>query len=209
MRTILFLHGWGASPDSFVAIRKYFDNEYCTIAPALPTPPDEVWTLNDYVDYVQMILQRNNITKCDIVAHSFGARVAVLLAKRGMVGKMVITGGAGLRPRFNLWVWLKIKIYKIFKLGKGSTDYKKLNANGKATFNNIIRRDLATEISTLDVPTLLITGERDRATPPYMAKRWARVAGNARYKIYKGCGHFAYLDNPTRFIKDAREFLHE
>jgi pimeloyl-ACP methyl ester carboxylesterase len=209
MKIILFLHGWGATGESFAPVKKFFSNFASVLAPDMPCPPDTIWQLEDYVSYVKKILRQNKVTQCDIIAHSFGARVAVLLAAREpqLVGKMVIVGGAGLKPRFNLRVWLKVKLYKIFKWGKGSTDYRKLSPSGKATFNNIIRRDLAPEIAGLRVPTLLITGERDRATPPYMAKRWAKLCKTAAARIYKNCGHYAYLDSTALFIRDAEEFL--
>jgi pimeloyl-ACP methyl ester carboxylesterase len=211
MRTILFLHGWGGAGGSFAPVAKYFSNFYNTLSPDMPCPPADIWTLDDYVSYIEDILQKNSVTRCHIVAHSFGARVAVLLAARnpGLTDKMVVTGGAGLKPRFNLCVWLKIKLYKVFKLGAGSRDYRELTANGKTTFQNIVTRDLAPEIAALTVPTLLIYGGRDKATPPYMAAAWAKLCRTAEYKIYPKYGHFAYLDNLPAFIHDVQEFLCE
>ena len=177
----------------------------------MPCPPDVPWTLYDYVRFIKNILNENSVSRCHIVAHSFGARVAVLLAKEmpELVDKMVITGGAGLLPRFNLWVWLKLKYNKYIKKLPGSCDYRDLTPAGKITFNNIIRRDLAYEIGRITNPTLLITGSKDTATPPYMAKRWAKLCLSAKYKIYKNAGHFAYLYDTARFIRDTEEFLNE
>jgi pimeloyl-ACP methyl ester carboxylesterase len=209
VETILFLHGWGGNSDSFAPIVNYFSKYYKVLSPTMPSEAETqtVWTLDDYVNYIARILADNNIAKCHIIAHSFGARVAVLLARKHIVDKMVIVGGAGLKPRFNIITWTKIKLYKWLKIGHGSSDYQKLTAAGKKTFINIISRDLSPEIQNAAVPTLLITGASDTATPPYMAKRWAKLCKNAAYKIYKNCGHFAYLDNPVRFIKDTQKFL--
>ncbi|MDR1917915.1 MAG: alpha/beta hydrolase [Christensenellaceae bacterium] len=275
METILFLHGWGGNEHSFAPIEKYFGRYFQTLCPAMPCPPDEVWTLDDYVMSVEKLLAENNVTKCHIICHSFGARVAVLLINKNphLVGKLIVTGGAGLKPRFNLRIWAKIKIYKIKKrlFGRakgGSADYRKLTPNGKKTFNNIVGRDLCNEIKKVKTPTLLIYGAKDRATPVYMAKRWAKLCGaklckadghgangvvaneygvvgdnangggvnsgkvklcgaelcnadghgvnvggaklcgvTCEYKIYKNCGHFAYLEDTGRFIADAEKFL--
>jgi pimeloyl-ACP methyl ester carboxylesterase len=214
MDTILFLHGWGGDSRSFALVEKYFSGFYKTISPSMPCPPDEVWTLDDYVVYIENILHEQEVTKCHVIAHSFGARVAVLLGIKNpeLIDKMIIADGAGLRPRFSFRVWLKIKLYKIKKMlfknaEGGSRDYRKLSPNGKVTFRNIIKRDLSAEIGGLNIPTLLIYGGRDRATPPYMAKRWVKLCPVAELKIYKNCGHFAYLDDTARFINDARGFL--
>jgi pimeloyl-ACP methyl ester carboxylesterase len=137
----------------------------------------------------------------------------VLLARQPkLADKLIVCGGAGIKPRFNLWIWAKIKIYKIKKrlFGRavgGSADYRNLTENGKKTFNNIIRRDLSAEIKAIKTATLLIYGQGDRATPPYMARRWAKLSSVARYKIYRSAGHFAYLDNPDQFVKDVKDFI--
>jgi pimeloyl-ACP methyl ester carboxylesterase len=214
MDTILFLHGWGGNERSFAPVEKYFGRYYRTFCPPLPCPPDTVWTLNDYVIYIEDFLAKNSITKCCIICHSFGARVAVLLMTKNprLADKLIVADGAGLKPRFNLRIWLKIRIYKLKKrlFGRangGSPDYRRLPPNGKMTFNNILGCDLRGEIKKIKTPTLLIYGARDRATPPYMAKRWAKLCPAAEYKIYKNCGHFAYLDNTAQFIKDCAQFI--
>ena len=45
------------------------------------------------------IIRRLNLAPCDIVAHSFGARVAILLAATypELVGRMILTGAAGIK----------------------------------------------------------------------------------------------------------------
>ncbi len=214
MKTILFLHGWGGNENSFALVKKYFENEYRVLSPVMPCPPEEVWTMREYADCIKKYLSDNNVDNCYVIAHSFGARVVSILASENkeLFDKIIITGGAGLRPRFNLNIWLKIVLYKIRKkifgyANGGSKDYIKLTDNGKATFNNIIKNDLSVEISKIQNPTLLITGEKDKATPVYMAKRWTKLSASARYKIYKNAGHFAYLEQSTKFIKDVREFF--
>ncbi|MDR0384020.1 MAG: alpha/beta hydrolase [Christensenellaceae bacterium] len=189
MKTILFLHGWGGNSNSFLPIINYFKNFYNCIAPTFPIPENKVFILKDFVAMVQDI-------KCDyIIAHSFGARIAVFLNCE----KMVITGGAGLKPKTNLIKWIKKKL-KI-----PSADYRVLNNLQKQTFKNIINYDISKDIK--QTPTLLICGQRDKATPVYMAKKWHKINGNSILKIYKNCGHFAYLENKERFIKDVEQFL--
>jgi pimeloyl-ACP methyl ester carboxylesterase len=235
METILFLHGWGGNSQSFVLIERYFAKTYNIICPSMPcfqsddgngnskslscviesqSLPEKPWTLDDYVLYIESILREKNVSKCNIIAHSFGARVAVLLINKNpaLVNKMVIVGGAGLKPRLNLFIWLKIKFYKIKKrlfrdATGGSSDYKALTPNGKIAFQNIIKRDLSFEIKSVKVPTLLIYGKHDRSTPPYMGRRFAKLCQTAKLKIYKNCGHFAYLEQPSRFITDCKDFF--
>ncbi|MDR0461840.1 MAG: alpha/beta hydrolase [Christensenellaceae bacterium] len=209
MEHIVFLHGWGANSGTFTGIAKFFESTHECIFIDFDCNPGTVMDLDDYADYVEAQLIEKRVTRCHIIAHSFGARVAVLLARRNphMVKRMVLTGAAGLKPRFNLKIWSKIKLYKMFGIGKGSFDYARLCANGKRTFKNIIHRDLSFEISYLETPTLLIFGAKDKSTPIYMAKRWTKLCRSAILKTYAGAGHFAFLDDPQKFIHDAYKFL--
>jgi len=221
MTTILFLHGWGGNADSFAPISQYFAHAcdesgepYQVLAPTLPCPPSEVYTLEDYADDVDKFLQEHQVARCVVVAHSFGARlVAVLNARHPkLFTKIVITGGAGLKPCWRLSVWLKIRWYKLcrrwgWQVKGGSTDYRKLDANGKRTFQNIVNRDLTDEIKQITAPTLLVWGARDRATPLDQFRRWAQLLPQSRKVLYRRAGHFAYLDCTARFIGDVMHFL--
>jgi pimeloyl-ACP methyl ester carboxylesterase len=211
MTPIVFLHGWGTDSTSFNIISRFFALTRDCIFIDFNCNPDRAMTLEDYVKFVEHRLVVQRVTHFNIIAHSFGARVAVLLALRNphMVRKMVLTGAAGIRPKKSFIVWSKIRLYKMFGIGKGSADYAKLSKTGKITFQNIIRKDLKYEISLLKTPTLLIHGTKDKSTPPYMAKRWTKLHGASILKLYRGAGHFAFLDRPEQFISDAHNFLED
>jgi pimeloyl-ACP methyl ester carboxylesterase len=209
MLPILFLHGWGTNSASFTPILNFFKTQTTCITVDFDCNPAVVMTLNDYVDIAERELIKNKVTKCHIIAHSFGARVAVLLALRNphIIERMCLTGAAGLKPRFNLKRFIKIKLYKIFKIGHGSADYKILSTTGKQTFKNIIMRDLHAEIKQVSQKTLLIFGKKDKSTPIYMAKRWTKAQKQSILKIYPSAGHCAFLDNTALFVTDAYKFL--
>jgi pimeloyl-ACP methyl ester carboxylesterase len=221
MPTILFLHGWGGNADSFAPISQYFaratatnGEPYQILAPSLPCPPSKVYNLEDYADDVDKLLQTYNVAHCIVIAHSFGARLVAILNARHpkLFTKIVITGGAGLKSRCNLCVWWKICWYKFrrrlgWRVTGGSADYRRLDANGKQTFQNIIRRDLTWEVRQIKVPVLLIWGARDQDTPLNQLRRWRKLLPQAKTIIYHRCGHFAYLENTARFIQDVTHFL--
>ena len=211
MTPIIFLHGWGTDQKSFAPVRRFFESNYKCIFVDFDCNPSKPMVLEDYAEYVEQILIREKITHCYIIAHSFGARVAALLGVRNphMIRRMVLTGAAGLRPRFNIKTFAKIRLYKMFKIGKGSSDYRNLSKSGKITFQNIILRDLSYEITRLKIPTLLIYGRGDKSTPIYMGKRWTRLQKSSILKVYAEAGHYTFVDSPARFILDAHKFLKE
>ena len=210
MENILFLHGWGGNENSFAPILPFLKTKYRCICVGMPREPDTPWTLEDYVKLVFEELDRLGIDKTHIVAHSFGARVTALLVTQQpeRFDKLLLAGPAGIKPRFSLWRWFKIRLHKwkIIK-GKGSEDYRVLSQNGKITFQNIIKRDLVPEISQIKHQTLIIWGTKDKAIKKYMVKRWTKLNQYTTLKKYENAGHFCYLDEPTRFIVDIEEFL--
>jgi pimeloyl-ACP methyl ester carboxylesterase len=176
----------------------------------MPREAEEPWTLEDYADLVIRELDERNITKTHIIAHSFGARVAALLVNMQpeRFGKIVLAGPAGIRQRFNLWRWVKVRLHKRGVIrSKGSADYRTLSLNGKITFQNIIRRDLVAEISGIAKSTLIIWGTKDKSIKKYMVKRWTKLNTYTTMKSYKNAGHFCFLDEPARFVVDVEEFI--
>lgn len=217
MENLLFLHGWGGNDKSFAAVEPYFRANFNCIFVRFPCfqktdkdLPLKPYTLEDYAAEVVKTLDENKINKCHIIAHSFGCRVAVLLANSypQRFGKLILTGPAGIPKRFSLRLKIKIWLHKIgiIKL-RGSQDYRALTDIGKITFQNIIKRDLRPEIKKVKHRTLIIWGDRDSSVRRYMVKVWTNLNSNTKLIIYKGAGHFCYLDAPARFIIDAQEFL--
>ncbi|SER44099.1 Pimeloyl-ACP methyl ester carboxylesterase [Lentzea xinjiangensis] len=54
-------------------------------------------------------------------------------------------------------------------------------------------------LATLDVPTLLVTGELDVALPPRCAREYADLFPRARLVVQQAAGHFPWLDDPESF----------
>ena len=210
MDNILFLHGWGGNEKSFASVLPFFQTKYNCICPALPREPETPWTLEDYVRLVFAELDQRDIKHTHIIAHSFGARVAVLLVnlQPERFGRLVLAGPAGIRPRLSFFRRLKIRLHKagIIK-SRGSTDYRGLTPAGKQTFQNIVNRDLSPEISRVRQPVLVIWGTKDDSIKKKCLKRWTNLNTCVRIKFYNKAGHFCFLDAPARFIVDAEEFL--
>ena len=221
VKTLLFLHGWGGNRASFANTEPFFAPRFNCLFPEFPTEPPNgrPWALRDYVTIAERQLESAQTDKFSIIAHSFGCRVAVLLALKhpNRFEHIILTGAAGIKPRFRLNIWLKIKLYKLrkklFKNARGgSPDYRKLSNPGKETFQNIINRDLRPEIKRLghqfrQIPTLLIWGKKDKSTPLYMAKEWTKHLQQSTLTIYKNSGHFCFIDEPARFTADVFKFL--
>lgn len=67
--------------------------------------------------------------------------------------------------------------------------------------------DLTPRLSHLSIPTLVICGELDQATPPALNKIIAEQASNAHYFELPGCGHCPPLEQPETFLRAIRDFI--
>lgn len=67
--------------------------------------------------------------------------------------------------------------------------------------------DLVPLLHRLRVPTLVVCGEFDQATPPALNKAVAEKIAGARYVELAGCGHCPPLEQPEAFIAAIKGFV--
>jgi len=71
------------------------------------------------------------------------------------------------------------------------------------------RSDSTSTLADIDVPALLLVGEKDALTPPLAAKEIVAGLDKARYVEIRGAGHLSPLERPAEFNEEALLFLHE
>jgi pimeloyl-ACP methyl ester carboxylesterase len=67
--------------------------------------------------------------------------------------------------------------------------------------------NLVPALHRLHVPTLVVCGEFDQATPPALNKMVAAKIAGARYVELPGCGHCPPLEQPDAFVAAIKEFV--
>ena len=67
--------------------------------------------------------------------------------------------------------------------------------------------DLTPLLHHLRVPTLVVCGEFDQATPPALNKAIAEKVTGARYVELPGCGHCPPLEQPQAFLDAIKDFV--
>ena len=162
------------------------------------------WTIFDYAELVLEIMRKEKFKKPILIGHSFGGRVASILASGGYAQKLMLVDSAGLKPKRTLKYHLKRLNNKIrTKLGKktkGSADFEALSPIMKKTFVNIVNTFLEKYVININIPTIIFWGQKDKETPLYMAKRFKRLIKNSELVIIKNAGHFAYLQDLNTFV---------
>ena len=220
-RAVLLLHGWGRTMADFDALRSHFPNRTFL---AIDFPPFgesdkniEGWGIFTYVGMVMSLCEHLGIDTADVVGHSFGGRIAIILSavKCSLVHSCILIDSAGMKPKRGLKFRLKKVKYKLYKkMGKNlqgfaSADWLALPQNMKSTFSNIVETHLESYAKASNARTLIIWGENDKETPMYMAKRLNKYISKSRLEVLGNAGHFSFLDCPLTFFALVKKFWEE
>ncbi len=231
--TVVLLHGWGGQAVSFKPVFDYLVSGYKAYALDLPgfgssdLPPCP-WGADDYALFVSAFFTKLGVSKASIIAHSFGGRIAIVLAAKHpeKVNKLILVDSAGIKPRRTLKYHVRVSIAKIGRLlfsrrlfGKygekvrdaisrlvGSKDYQDAGEM-RGTFTKIVNEDLKPILPKIRASTLLVWGEKDTATPVSHAKIMEKEIGDAGLVVLQNAGHFSYLDSCPQFCRIVSRFL--
>lgn len=228
----LVLHGWGARGDvmmplsTSLRIKRTF---YVIDLPGFgksPEPPS-AWDIDAYTQMVVAFMKHLNAGPCDIIAHSFGGRITLKLCAadkdKSLVDKVLITGGAGMKPQRKLSFYIRkytamalkwpftlfpsaisekglnwLRSTKLWQ-ALGSSDYKTLSGTMRQVFVKTVSEYLEPTLPEINHEVLLLWGENDDATPLYQAKRMEEGIKNAGLAVIDKAGHYAFLDRPNQF----------
>lgn len=213
----LLLHGWGSSGGVFQGIIQAFPDRYFVVPDFPPFGESDTlvcsWTIFSYASMVISLCEHLNICEVDILGHSFGGRIAILLSSLGCINvhSCILVDSAGMRAKFSLSRKIQILKYKIKKRfggnveGLGSADYLALSPCMRGVFINVISTFLEPYLCKITCKTLIVWGDNDKETPLYMAKRLNKKISSSSLVVLTG-GHFVFLDSPLAFNKKLKEF---
>lgn len=233
---VLLLHGWGASAELFAPIIDGLRTGRALITPDLPgfghtESPPEPWSVHDYAAWVVALLDRLGVTQCDVIGHSNGGRIGIVLAAEHpeRVRRLVLTDSSGIRPRRGLRYRYRVAAYKALRRTqqatlvpralraaarrradrRGSDDFRAASGTMRATLVRLVNEDLTPVLPHVAAPTLLIWGDRDADTPLHDARVMERLIPDAGLVVFEGAGHFAYLEQAARFCTVVDVFLRD
>ena len=185
----------------------------------------ETPSCGDYADALDDLLSALGINGFDIVANSFGTRVAQCFAyhRSGRIGRAVFTGtsitqGASAEERARS---VEARARMIERGGYGFGDraaallgsaatadtlalvQQTLRATNPAGFMQAARFIAEAEMpplaAGLTMPLLMVQGEEDRVAPGATnAERLAAALPDARLVMLAGCGHLPEVEFPSR-----------
>jgi pimeloyl-ACP methyl ester carboxylesterase len=75
------------------------------------------------------------------------------------------------------------------------------------TYRNIINEDMQAEAAKIELPTLLIYGDKDKSTPPTDGLLFQKAVNHSDLKIISGAGHFLHQEESGRVSDLIKQFL--
>lgn len=229
-KVLLFLHGWGTAGSTFAKLTEPLEGQYTVLIPDLPgfggtEVPPEAWSLDNYADFTANFLAKLGIKEvyC-IVGHSFGGAVATVGVSSGLLEprKLIVLASAGVRPKRRVLKGVmrlgaktaKVPLYflpdersrkiKEFLYRKAGSDVMLL-PHMRQTFVKTVSEDIRPRAKEVSVPTLLIYGDEDKATPARHGRILNQSIPGSKLEVLDGAGHFlhqTHTDSVARLVVD-------
>lgn len=226
MKQILTLHGWATSIEKWGTFveesAKLGIRLKIPFIPGLTKKVRQPWALIDYVDWLKKQVKTRKII---LLGHSSGGRIALAFAVKypQNVKKLILIDSAGIyhneltlrikRILFKNLALLGKKIIHSNKLRSllyqfaGESDYKNANPLQRQIMINLISQDLTPFLKKIQVPTLIIWGEKDTITPLSDGKLMNKLISKSKLEIIKKAGHCPHFTHPKEVTEKIYAYL--
>lgn len=231
---VIFLHGWGVDKETFEPILPAFEGRSKLLIsfPGFGSSPepDRPWEVQDFAELVKAVIEKyfGANAKPLLVAHSFGGRIGAKMQRQYQsFSQIIFIGIAGIIPRRMPKYYFKIYGYKFLKLlnkipvlGRifkrpmdsyrrlyGSDDYSNASAVMRTTLSKVVNESQLPNLASIDVPTMLIWGENDRATPLSDGLLIHKTIEHSGLAVIKDAGHFVYVKKADQVRAIITAFL--
>ena len=221
-KPFLILHGWGSCSDKWQRVGDLLAQKGLkVIIPDLPgfgqsEKPKNAWDIDDYCDFVGEFVRALGLEKFSLLGHSFGGALAVKFSLKfpEKIDKLFLVGAAVVRKKtFKnkllkfISRFFKIKNSFFRKLFYRKSDYLSIEGVMRDTYLKIIAEDLSGVLSQVQVPTVIIWGEKDDITSLSDAHKINSKIQNSKLEIIPGAGHNLHLEAPEELGGRASQWL--
>ncbi len=221
---ILIVHGWGRSLNDWLPTAKELSKNNYVILVDLPgfgasSTPEVVFDTYAYSNFLKSFIQKINLKNPILIGHSFGGKTSAIFASQSNnIKKLILIDASGLDEK-SLTTTLKIFLSKIIKplmffLPKNlkkkifeklaSNDYKNAGVL-KDSFKKIVSQDISEDIKKIQIPTIIIWGNKDKEVSLESAKKFKNLIKNSRIKIIWNAGHHPQFDKPEKFLETLKD----
>ena len=226
---MILLHGLFGGLSNWSTVIDHFENRFDIIVPDLPLHEKHKGdTLEYLVDFLESVIIKANFKNVILVGNSLGGHIAIRYTHRhpDMVSRLILTGSSGLYENTQVGSFLKRGDHDYIRERVEATFYDKAVATDELVAEvlqvttdpfkclSTIRTAKATKLDNvltrlpaIPVPVLLVWGDEDQITPPYVAYQFRDNLPNAELVMLSKCGHVPMMEKPGEFNYALEEFL--
>lgn len=227
---LLLLHGLFGALSNFKDLVSSFSDRYRVVLPLLPIfeLPLLNATLKGLKDHVEKFVAFKGFKDISVLGNSLGGHIALMYALDNVdnVRSIILTGSSGLYEKSLGDTFPKRGNYEFIKERTAYTFYdpematKELVDEVFEIVNNrlkavkiisvaksAIRNNLGDHLHKLTMPALLIWGEDDHITPPFVGEQFQKLLPDAELHLLAKCGHAPMMERPEEFNELLGQFL--
>ncbi len=229
---LLLLHGLFGALSNFADLVEYFRKTHKVVVPLLPLFDLDIFhtSVGGLEKFVQKFIEARGYTNIHLLGNSLGGHVALvhILKHPEKIKSLILTGSSGLfengmgdsYPKRGDYEYIKKKtqltfhnpdtatkelVDEVFEITNNRIKVIKIIALAKSA----IRNNLGEELNQIKQPTLLIWGNNDTITPPFVGREFNRLIPNSELHFVDNCGHAPMMEVPGEFNRILDDFLNK
>jgi 2-hydroxy-6-oxonona-2,4-dienedioate hydrolase len=227
---LVLLHGLFGALSNFKDLIEHFRHQYKVVVPMLPLFELDILhtTVGGLAKHVHKFLELRDYRNIHLLGNSLGGHVGLvyILKHPERVRSIILTGSSGLfengmgdtYPRRGDYEYIRKKtevtfydpamateelVNEVFEITRNRLKVIKIIALAKSA----IRNNLGEELNSIQQPALLIWGNNDTITPPFVAREFQRLLPNSELHFIDQCGHAPMMERPAEFNVILDKFL--
>jgi len=227
---LVLLHGLFGAMSNFSDLIEYFRHHNKVVVPLLPLFDLDILhtSVSGLERFVNRFIDARGYDDVHLLGNSLGGHVALIhtLKHPEKIKSLILTGSSGLfengmgdsYPKRGDYDYIKRKteltfydpkmatkelVDEVFELTNNRLKVIKIIALAKSA----IRNNLGEELNQIKQPTLLIWGNNDTITPPFVAREFNRLIPNSELYFIDKCGHAPMMEVSDEFNVILHKFL--
>lgn len=228
--TIVLLHGLFGALSNFKELIEYFRKDYRVVVPILPLLDMDIFntTVAGVEKFLNRFIETLDLKDIHLLGNSLGGHVGLvhILRHPERIKTLILTGSSGLfesgmgdsYPKRGDKDYIRKKtadtfydpaiateelVDEVFEITNNRIKAMKIIAMAKSA----IRNNLGEELKEITQPTLLVWGNNDIVTPPFVAEEFHKLIQNSELHFIDKCGHAPMMEVPGEFNKILEKFL--
>jgi 2-hydroxy-6-oxonona-2,4-dienedioate hydrolase len=227
---LVLLHGLFGALSNFKSLIEYFRQHNRVIVPMLPLLEMDILhtSVGGLAKFVHKFLEAKDLSGVHLLGNSLGGHVGLvhILKHPERIKSLILTGSSGLfengmgdsYPKRGDYEYIKKKteltfydpniatkelVDEVYSITNNRLKAIKIIALAKSA----IRNNLGEELSQIKQPTLLVWGNNDNVTPPFVAREFNKLIPNSELHFIDKCGHAPMMEVPEEFNAILHKFL--